>query len=257
MSIDFFTFGAQIINLLILLFLLRKFLYLPVLKVLEERKNLLENEYKAAEAARRKAEDAEQYAKKEYAKIESTKQEILAQSHIKAQELTQKLTAEAQAEFEKARIVWKNKLLAEQSTFDLALQNLIVTYFAKFTDSALNQMADITLNELFLHKLEQKISALSKAQKRQFIQDFLSGKELSVITAKEINARGKQNFKDFLQNEFTLKENIKIKFATDENLICGITLKEKEQMIAWNLADYIAEFSKNLNTAVSTLINKD
>ena len=57
MSIDFFTFVAQIINLLILLFLLRKFLYLPILRVLEERKALLESEYKVAEIARKKAEN--------------------------------------------------------------------------------------------------------------------------------------------------------------------------------------------------------
>lgn len=257
MSIDFFTFCAQILNLLILLFLLRKFLYLPVLKVLDERKSIMENEYKAAENARRQAEKTAQKIQKEYATVESEKQKILAQSHIKAEELAQKLTAEAQSEFEKARKSWKNKLTSEQNTFDLALQNLIVTYFEKFTDNALNQMADITLNELFLHKLEQKISSLSKKQKRQFSDDFLQTNELSVITAKEISAESKRNFKNFLQDEFLLPENIKIKFATDEKLICGITIKAGEQMIAWNLADYIAEFSKNLNTAVSSLINKD
>ena len=37
MGIDLFTLIAQIINLVILLYLLRRFLYIPVLKAVEQR----------------------------------------------------------------------------------------------------------------------------------------------------------------------------------------------------------------------------
>ena len=96
MSIDFFTLCAQIINLLILLFLLKKFLYLPILKVLVDRKKLLENEYKVAEIARKKAEVLEKNAQEKYSEIEHEKQKILAQSHEKADALEQKLLAMAE-----------------------------------------------------------------------------------------------------------------------------------------------------------------
>ena len=233
MSIDFFTLIAQIINLLILLFLLRKFLYLPILKVLEERKALLENEYKVAEIARKKAE--------------------LLENDV----LEQKLTAEAELEFKKARQKWKDKLVSEQSTFDLALQNLIAEYFQKFATGALDQMADISLNELFLNKLMQKISAQKQDKKSEFVRDFLNSDEFELVSAENLDAKTKQHFKDFIQKEFMLKEDLKINFSTDKNLICGVVLKNKEQMIEWNLAEYISEFSNNLNTAVSSLINKE
>ena len=257
MSIDFFTLIAQIINLLILLFLLRKFLYLPILKVLEERKALLENEYKVAEIARKKAELLEKSAQKVYAEIEIEKQKIVAQSHEKADVLEQKLTAEAELEFKKARQKWKDKLVSEQSTFDLALQNLIAEYFQKFATGALDQMADISLNELFLNKLMQKISAQKQDKKSEFVRDFLNSDEFELVSAENLDAKTKQHFKDFIQKEFMLKEDLKINFSTDKNLICGVVLKNKEQMIEWNLAEYISEFSNNLNTAVSSLINKE
>ena len=257
MSIDFFTLCAQIINLLILLFLLKKFLYLPILKVLEERKALLENEYKVAEIARKKAEVLEKSAQEKYSEIEHEKQKILAQSHEKADVLEQKLTAEAEQEFKKARQKWKDKLVSEQSTFDLALQNLIAEYFQKFATGALDQMADISLNELFLNKLMQKISAQKQDKKSEFVRDFLVSGELELVSAENLDAKTKQRFKDFIQKEFMLTENPKIKFSTDKNLICGVVLKNKEQMIEWNLAEYISEFSNNLNTAVSSLINKE
>lgn len=257
MSIDFFTLIAQIINLLILLFLLRKFLYLPILKVLGERKALLENEYKVAEIARKKAEVLEKNAQEKYSEIEIEKQKILAQSHEKAHALEQKLTTEAEQEFKKARQKWKDKLISEQNTFDLALQNLIAEYFQKFATGALDQMADISLNELFLNKLMQKISAQKQDKKSEFVRDFLVSGELELVSAENFDTKTKQHFKDFIKNEFMLNEDLKIKFSTDKNLICGVILKNKEQMIEWNLAEYISEFSNNLNTAVSSLINKE
>lgn len=257
MSIDFFTLCAQIINLLILLFLLKKFLYLPILKVLEDRKKLLENEYKVAEIARKKAEVLEKNAQEKYSEIEHEKQKILAQSHEKAHALEQKLTTEAEQEFKKARQQWKNKLISEQNNFDLALQNLIAEYFQKFATGALDQMADISLNELFLNKLMQKISAQKQDKKSEFVRDFLVSGELELVSAENFDTKTKQRFKDFIQKEFMLTENPKINFSTDKNLICGVVLKNKEQMIEWNLAEYISEFSNNLNTAVSSLINKE
>ena len=257
MSIDFFTLCAQIINLLILLFLLKKFLYLPILKVLEDRKKLLENEYKVAEIARKKAEVLEKNAQEKYSEIEIEKQKILAQSHEKADALEQKLLAVAKQEFSKARQQWKNKLISEQNSFDLALQNLIAEYFQKFATGALDQMADISLNELFLNKLMQKISAQKQDKKSEFVRDFLVSGELELVSAENFDTKTKQRFKDFIKNEFMLNEDLEINFSTDKNLICGVVLKNKEQMIEWNLAEYISEFSNNLNTAVSSLINKE
>lgn len=257
MSIDFFTFGIQIINILILLILLRKFLYLPILNVLEQRKTLLENEYRAAEEARVKAEVLERKAENNLAEIDHERQKILTQSHIKAQELMQKLLIDADNEYQKARIQWKTKLISEQNTFELALEKLIIEYFKKFSVNALKQMTDITLNELFLNKLMKKISAQNKTKKSEFIRDFLKHNEIDLISAEELNSNTKQNFKQFLQKEFLISENFKIKFKTDKNLICGIVMKTREQMIEWNLEEYIAEFSSNLNKAISSLINKD
>lgn len=257
MNIDFFTFGAQIINLLILLFLLRKFLYLPILKVLDERKAFLEAEYEAARKERKKAELLEQNMQREFAAIENTKQEIFAKTNQQAQELAQKLSDEARTEFEKSRNTWKNKLKSEQISFEFAIQELILQYFGKFTDGALEQMADVDLNELFLHKLKQKILEFNPAQKTEFIRDFLMHKELEVVTAKELKETAKEDFRNFLNDNFELPKNFKIKFSLDESIICGIALRSDDQTMEWNLAEYISEFKKNLNKAVSQIIHKD
>lgn len=56
---------AQVVNFLILLFILKKFLYKPILKVLEERKKKIEESLKNAEAIEKRLLEANQ----EYEKI--------------------------------------------------------------------------------------------------------------------------------------------------------------------------------------------
>ena len=95
MSIDLFTLIAQVINLIILLFLLRKFLYIPVLKAVEERQKLITSELKNAEETRVKAEELEKKCQQKLVDIENQKQAILLQTQNEAQELSNKLIGEA------------------------------------------------------------------------------------------------------------------------------------------------------------------
>jgi F-type H+-transporting ATPase subunit b len=51
MSIDWFTFTAQVVNFLILIWLLQRFLYGPILRVMAERQKYIADRFASAEAA--------------------------------------------------------------------------------------------------------------------------------------------------------------------------------------------------------------
>lgn len=56
MQIDYFTFAAQIINFLVLVFLLRHFLYRPVIRSMKEREQKISDQLKDAEEKRIQAD---------------------------------------------------------------------------------------------------------------------------------------------------------------------------------------------------------
>ena len=63
MSIDWITVLAQIINLAVLAWLLKKFLYKPVLDMVDQRQALIDSEIqKAQDAAKQAQKDAASYA---------------------------------------------------------------------------------------------------------------------------------------------------------------------------------------------------
>lgn len=69
--------AAQVVNFLILLFILKKFLYKPILKVLEERKQRIADSLKNAEEIERKLLLTEEEKEKVLAKASSDVQKML------------------------------------------------------------------------------------------------------------------------------------------------------------------------------------
>lgn len=69
--------AAQVVNFLILLFILKKFLYQPILKVLEARKKKIEESLKNSEAIERKLQETEQQSEKIIARTLQQAQRIL------------------------------------------------------------------------------------------------------------------------------------------------------------------------------------
>ena len=101
LGIDWKLFIAQVINFLVLLFILSKVLYKPLLNMFDERSKKIEKGLKDAEAAsesRAKAEeDAEEIRQKAY----KESNEILANGKKEADEEAKKILADAQAEAQK------------------------------------------------------------------------------------------------------------------------------------------------------------
>ena len=94
------TLIAQALNFLILLFILAKFAYKPLLKVMEERKEKIANDLKAADQAKADAEavKAEYAAKLAEAKAEA--QEIIDNARKTAAAAHDKIMADTKAEQE-------------------------------------------------------------------------------------------------------------------------------------------------------------
>lgn len=86
---------AQIVNFLILLLILRKFLYAPVLNMLDERRVKIEKGIKDGEEAEARLKSAEKNAADLIEKAEQKAQKILEEAKVEAKKAHDKILAEA------------------------------------------------------------------------------------------------------------------------------------------------------------------
>ena len=117
------TLIAQVLNFLILVFILAKFAYKPLMKIMDDRKNKIAGDLAAAETAKTDAESI----KAEYAaKLAAARQEaqaIIDNARKTAQTAHDKILADTKAEQDQIvktdpRVCWQDKPRARVYWFD-------------------------------------------------------------------------------------------------------------------------------------------
>ena len=96
MHLDWWTLGLQTINFAILVWLLQRFLYKPVLRMIDARKTQIEREYGDAAAAAQKASEQLAAAAGERAGIAAEREAALKAAAVQAQELIEARHAQAE-----------------------------------------------------------------------------------------------------------------------------------------------------------------
>ncbi|OQA04273.1 MAG: ATP synthase subunit b [bacterium ADurb.Bin400] len=141
---------AQIINFVILLFLLKKFLYGPVINLLEERRNKIEQGLKNAEQAEQKLtqvnKDADEIRSKAYAEAKQIIDEAKAQATVEATRIIEKANHQAERIVKTAQ---EEAQLSKEKVFSEArghISNLIILSLEKILGHQLdsNQKEKLT-----------------------------------------------------------------------------------------------------------------
>ena len=100
MPFDWWTLALQTINFLVLVWLLQRFLYRPVLAAIDARRATLRRAEDPAKEARRAAQAAAEARTAELAEIEASRRSILASAEDGAKARGERVLAEARAEAE-------------------------------------------------------------------------------------------------------------------------------------------------------------
>ena len=256
MEIDLFTLIAQVINLIILLFLLRKFLYLPVLKAIEARQAVIDEELSAATQARKKAEQTAAKCDQELKDIAIHKQEVMSKIQSEADKFSAELSVEALKQYEISKQKWQDKLAAEKDNYVSGLQKSVAESFSRFAQKAMEQMAGSSLDDLVIKQFMAKLSDLSEEQKKEYAKTFGSQKKFLIQSAFAISAEVKDELEKMLRQEWNLDDKTVFSYEVNGNLISGISLQAGEQLIDWSFQKYLDEFKNNVSREVFLLLNR-
>lgn len=145
---------AQIINFIILLLVLYRFAYRPVLKMLNERTHKIEKGIKDAEAAKKKLMEMEEKEKQVLVEARKEAQKIITKAEEVAKKNAEEIvtSAKAQAEImksstEKQLELEKNKIMSEVKT---EIASLVVTATEKILGEKMDKENDQQLIEKYI-----------------------------------------------------------------------------------------------------------
>jgi len=240
-----FTVIAQIINFLILVILLKKFLFNKIVGIIDEREDQIKEQIINAEQKQKEAEKEIKKQKKIREELEGKWDENLAQMKKDLQNKREKLMEETRHSIDKEEKNWKKSIAKQRDAFLNELKQLSCQQVCRISRKVLTDLANERLeNKLIESFLQQLKEANGYAGKGFQLSDLNSSKEIEINTAFELHQKEKEIIIDNLQT--LLKDEILINFKESADLICGIELRTEGKKISWSIESYLNSLEKSL-----------
>lgn len=164
MPIDWFTVTAQIINFLILVWLLKRFLYQPILDGIDAREHKISSVLSNAETQKKSAENLEAQYKEKLTNIDAERSTIIELAKAEAHKATLVALKDAKARADALSIKRTNALNTEIQI----LQNEVIDKSVKevfaLSRKVISELADQQLQDKMFDKLLSHLNALNEEQ---------------------------------------------------------------------------------------------
>lgn len=152
LGIDGRLLAVQIINFAVLLFLLHRFLYTPLLGMLEKRRALIEKSVEQAKAISEKLATVEAQRKEEFARAQKEAAQIVERATAHAEEKSQALIAKAKHEVEEFLVNARQKMHREKEHMLADAKEELAQIVLNSTRALLNDVSDKDLTDRLTKK---------------------------------------------------------------------------------------------------------
>ncbi|GBC61494.1 F0F1 ATP synthase subunit B [Desulfonema ishimotonii] len=246
MLISGFTVFVQILNFLILIFLLRRFLYTPILKAMQAREEKIAARLSAAEQAVREAERRSQALEEKQAELDRDASALMASAKAEAKAWRETAVENARQEVETLRRAWAESLKNEQEQF---LQMLRVRVTRQVMAIAEKAIRDLSGGDIRYQMVETFMTKVSEDRAAVGLTDLQEQRRFTVRSDVALKEELQQRLTDFLRTLFPAAEKIGFEVVPDAGP--GIELISGDWKVRWSLALYMegleAEMMKSLN----------
>jgi F-type H+-transporting ATPase subunit b len=244
MPISWFTVVAQAINFLLLVWLLKRFLYKPILDAIDKRERGIST--KLAETEAKKA-DAQKERDDFQHKSEAFDQEraaLLQRAKEEAKTERQRLLDETVKEADSLRAKRQEALRNEKQNLNQSISRWAQREVFAIARKTLKDLASTSLEERMGEAFVFRLRELNGTTKEQ----LSAALEASVQPARVCSAFDLPPAQRKLI-EAAIKEigapETRVQFETAPELISGIELSTNGQKVAWSIADYLATLEKS------------
>ncbi len=241
MLIDPFVVIAQIINFLILVALLKRFLYKPITQAMEMRSQRIERQLATAASKEKDAEaEKELYLQKQQG-LEAQKQAWLEQAKQEVAQEKATLIKQAQTEVEQVRSQWYKTLEQDQDKFTHELRDRLTQQVAITTRKALSDLANANLETQIIDTFIDRLCNLDQLPKATISTTSVSNPNhiITIRSSFTIPEAKKESLIAVIREQ--IAANAEVQFEIVGDLICGIELRERDYKISWNLEHYLTE----------------
>lgn len=246
MQIDYFTIIAQILNFLVLIVLLRHFLYRPVIKSMDEREQKIASRLKEAEQKRKEAEEEAESQREMLQEISDKREEMLARAEEEVKAVRADLMKKAHAEVESSKADWYEAVERQREELQMELRQRAGKEVYAIARRALRDLADEDLERRIADAFIGRLQRLEPAEKER-IRNFYKtpGQRITVRSSFELPEKSREGIQGALRAQAGTDLEVQFKLAPE--LIAGIEMSTQDLRIAWSITSYLDSLEVDLS----------
>jgi F-type H+-transporting ATPase subunit b len=245
MLIDWFTVGAQGLNFLILVWLMKRFLYKPILHAIDERERRIAEELADADAQKSEAQKERDEFQHKNEQFDKQRADLLSKATEEVKAERERLLDEARNAADAATSKRQESLSKDAQSLNQAISRRTQQEVFAIARKTLMDLATTSLEErmgeVFTHRLREM-----NGQAKEGLGKALKTESDPALVRSTFDLPPDQRAS--IQNAIneTFSADIHLRFETSPDLVSGIELRTNGQKVVWSIADYLESLERGV-----------
>jgi F-type H+-transporting ATPase subunit b len=246
MLIDWFTVGAQVVNFLILVWLLKRFLYKPILDAIDAREKRIAKELADADAKRAEAlKERDEFQHKNEA-FEQQRAALMNKATEEAKTERLRLLDEARQAADSLSAKRQETLKNDAHHLNQSISRRAQQEVFAIARKALTDLAGTSLEERMGEVFIRRLREMDDQTKADLAVALKSASDPALVrSAFDLPVVQRTAIQQTLNETFSAEINVR--FETAPDLVSGIELTTNGQKVAWSIADYLVSLEKGVD----------
>jgi len=256
MHIDWFVFAAQIVNFLILVGLLKYFLYDRIVKAMDARQAGIASRLEEAERLKDEARARSVELEEKNQELRERAGEILNQANRDADAERGRLMALVGQEAQQSRQRWRESLLRERQVFFEELRAKAGMSILSTVRRILQDLADEDLEDRMVQVFTGLVRGIGDEQQELLRRSLDSGTpEITLRSAFELKPDHRQKILDAIGPY--ISKDVSFRYEISPSPLSGIELMSHGYKLAWSIGDHLNALEEDFNRVLKEEIPEE
>jgi F-type H+-transporting ATPase subunit b len=246
MLIDWFTVGAQALNFIILVWLLKRFLYKPILNAVDAREERIAAELADADAKKAEAQKERDEFQHKNEAFDQQRAALLSKVTDEAKAERQRLLDDARKAVDALSVKRQEALRSDANNLNQAIRRRTQQEVFAIARKALTDLATTGLEERMSEVFIGRLRTMDGKAKEVLGEALKTASEPALVrSAIDLPQAQRAAIQNALNETFSAE--VHARFETAPDLVSGVELTTNGQKIAWSIADYLTSLGKGVD----------
>jgi F-type H+-transporting ATPase subunit b len=250
MQIDWITVAAQIVNFLVLVWLLKRFLYRPIIRAMDDREQKIATRLREAQQRKIEADRAAEAYRAQSEALEREKGHILSRATEEAEDTKRALEQSARQEVEQRRREWLQQIEDEKEEFFRNMRQRSAERVFALARQVLSDLSDAQLEERIAASFARQIENIEPDLRDRLVKAcHRADGKITVKAPVALDADAQRRITRAVHKG--ISEGAEVHYERNGGMTGGIELKIGSQTLAWTFTRYLDELEQELNRDLS------